>query len=213
MSMRSIAACVTIIAGLFLATAAHAVTINTYSFTQDGYFSDTLASGQTGVLTGSFSGTVPSTGIIGRSDLTGFSYTFTIYNFDHTVFDTIINAGLADLASFSYTPASNGSTLLISDQGDVGICVGAAAAFGLCGGSGGYKGAFAFLNNGQPIVPGSGVPAFLVSAATPQITLTSVVTTPVATTPIPATLPLFASALGGLGLFRWRKSRRRPLAT
>ena len=207
MFFRSAAACAMMIIALTLATAAQATTINTYSFTQDGYFSDTLPSGLTGVLTGSFSGTVPSNGIIGRADLTGFSYAFTIYNVDHTVFDSLLG-GAADLAAFSYNPTGGASTLLISAQSDVGVCVGAAAAFGLCGGSGGYNGAFAFLNNGQPIVPGSGQPAFLVTSAAPQIALTAV-----ATTPIPATLPLFGSALGSLGWFRWRKRRVQASAT
>ncbi|WP_395023377.1 hypothetical protein [Dongia sp.] len=36
--------------------------------------------------------------------------------------------------------------------------------------------------------------------------------TPVATTPIPAALPLFVSALGGLGLFGWRRRRGQPSA-
>ncbi|GAB2179140.1 hypothetical protein [Dongia sp. agr-C8] len=36
--------------------------------------------------------------------------------------------------------------------------------------------------------------------------------TPVAATPIPAALPLFASALGGLGFFGWRRRRGQPAA-
>lgn len=32
----------------------------------------------------------------------------------------------------------------------------------------------------------------------------------VSTTPLPATLPLFATGLGALGLFRWRRKRKVP---
>ena len=35
---------------------------------------------------------------------------------------------------------------------------------------------------------------------------------PVSTTPLPATLPLFASGLGALGLFGWRRKRKARLA-
>ena len=37
-------------------------------------------------------------------------------------------------------------------------------------------------------------------------------TTPVAATPIPAALPLFAAALGGLGLLGWRRNQAMPRA-
>jgi hypothetical protein len=203
--IRSAIAGLMALGSLALATGAEAATINTYSFTQTGYHGGSMSNGLTAVLIGSFSGTVESTGIIGQADLTAFSFTLTIYNTDHSVFAVPLTGDLSDLALFSYNTTGGPSTLDFSSQNPVGVCVGAAAAFGGCGGSG-YTGSFTYLDPAHPIVPGTGTP-FLWTSDAPQISLTSV-----ATTPIPATLPLLASAIGALGLFGWRKKRSLSVA-
>jgi hypothetical protein len=207
-SIRSIAvACAMTIGGLVAAGGAEASTVSTYTFTQDGYFSPTIPSGITGVLTGSFSGTVEDTGYIGQADLTDFSFALTLYDRDNNPFGSVITGTAADLAAFSYKPGSSSqSTLFISAKTPNGLCVGAAAAFGLCGGPTGYKGAFIYLSDGASVIPGDGQQAFLVTSNAPQIAQ-------VATTPVPATLPLFASAIGALGLFlRRRRAQVQALA-
>jgi hypothetical protein len=201
--IRSAVICVMAMGSLTLTTGAKAATISTYSFTQTGYHGGSMSNGLTAVLSGSFSGTVENSGIIGQSDLTNFSFTLTIYNTDHSVFAVPLTGNLSDLALFSYDTTGSPSALDISSQNPVGVCVGAAAAFGLCGGSG-YAGSFTYLDSAHPIVPGSGEP-FLWTSEAPQIALT------VATTPIPPALPLFASALAALGLFGWTKRRSLPV--
>jgi hypothetical protein len=198
--VRSAVAGLMMMGSLVLAAGAEAATISTYSFTQDGYHGGPTSNGLTAVLTGSFSGTVESSGVINQADLTDFSFTLTIYNTDHSVFAVPLTGDLSDLALFSYDTTGGPSSLDISSQNPVGLCVGAAAAFGQCRGSG-YSGSFTYLDSANPIIPGSGEP-FLWTSAAPQITLTSV-----ATTPIPPALPLFVSAIAALGLFGWRKSR------
>jgi len=64
-------------------------------------------------------------------------------------------------------------------------------------------------NVGQPGQTGliSTAPNFQFLAADPTFTLTSA-PEPMPEIPLPATLPLFASGLGALGLFGWRRKRR-----
>jgi hypothetical protein len=201
-----IAACAMMIGLPTLADRAEAATVYTYSFEQDGYRSGLT----TGVLSGSFSGTLESNGSIQLADLTDFSLNFKTYAPDgyYTGLPHIdISGDLSDLTSFSWRPGNLGSSLFVIARGvydaaeDFGICAGGAAAFGLCGGTdGSYTGAFSITPTGRPFGPDTFVP--FRTSAPPQITLISVATTPIA----PA-LPLFASAMGALGLLAWRKRR------
>ena len=206
-SLRAaILACLATIGSPILAGSAEANTIYTYSFVQEGYQGTV---GITAALTGTFSATKAIDGSIQQADLIDFSYNFRTFAQNYTVlFPVDLTGDLSDLTNFSYLPYSTGSTLFLTAQHpnfgglDYGLCLNAAAAFGLCGGSGGsYTGAFTY---------GLGsTPPQILSTSDVELALLSVTTTPVATTPIPPTLPLFASAIGGLGLFGRRKTRLR----
>jgi hypothetical protein len=197
--LRPAAVCLAMMIGsLAFAAGAKASTIYTYNFTQSGYQNPSLP-GVTGVLTGTFSGTADSLGFMDKSGLTAFSASFDAA-FAGSFFANPID-GLSAVDVFSYDPANGASTLNIAAHaGPTQACVGAAAAFGLCIGSGNI-GAVIFVLNG----PIAGV--FTSEAA--KITLVS----PVAATPIPAALPLFVASLGALGLFGCCKSRRQARAT
>jgi hypothetical protein len=218
-SIRSGVAGVAVMVGVMLAGAvcfarpAAASTIYTYSFMQSGYFPSARPDQDiTATLSGSFSfSDLPATGIIGKADLIDFSYDLTDYLAGQPV--PLVRGGdLSNLVSFSFHPDQVGSFFLqahADGQVATDVCVGAAAAFGLCGRPTGFNGAFAISQSGTTSTPDI---AFLVTSAGPQVTLTSSVTTPpVATTPIPPTLPLFASAIMALGLFGWQRKWRHTL--
>jgi len=108
------------------ATMAHAETINTYSFTQPGYtvFIDAQAAG-TGTLSGTFTGTVNSTGLWQESDLSGFSATFSYPTFVGSVSYNV--AGLGDLSLFSFNTGSAGDLSVLANNATHTTCVGAPA--------------------------------------------------------------------------------------
>jgi hypothetical protein len=184
---------------LGLGSPARASTIDTYSFSQGGYGGDATVSEYSAALTGTFSGSVGGGGLIGRADLTSLSYSFVIYLEGSAVWT--ITGSLPDVTIFSFNPTGGPSTLGIAAQTSLAaICVGAPAAFGLCGGTG-HLGVDDQIGNYRS-------PDFWTSQL-PQITLVS----SVATTPVPAPLPLFLSSIGALGLFGWRRGRSRLRAT
>jgi hypothetical protein len=114
----------------FLSAAANAATIETFKFTQTGYVGDDI-------LTGSFTGTVEADGSIQQADLTAFTASFLD---DRGSFGIQIDSySLANLQLFSFRPAMDGPNASLDIFASVtsgppgSICVGAAAAFGLCG--------------------------------------------------------------------------------
>ena len=112
----------------FLPFAASASTVETFSFTQSGY--------SFGKITGTFTGTLELDGSVQLADLTAFSA-----NFGQTDYYS-----LQDLKLFSIMPSTHGpnSSLDLFASITTGvpgsICVGAAAAFGLCGQGGNISG-------------------------------------------------------------------------
>jgi hypothetical protein len=89
------------------------------------------------------------------------------------------------------------------------ISVGDVCGPGKCGISAGALAAVIFFS-----VDASGVPSALTTAAISTTSANFIDTKPTVTlvptpaTPLPATLPLFATGLGALGLLRWRRKRK-----
>jgi hypothetical protein len=116
-------------AATLMAAASRAATVETFSFTQNGYL-------RTDYLHGTFTGAVEPDGLIQLADLSFFTASFTENQGPLSAVDTY---SLANLQLFSFMPSTDGpnSTLDIFASFTTGtpgsICVGAAAAFGLCG--------------------------------------------------------------------------------
>ncbi len=158
-----------------VAPATHAATIDTYDFTQGGY---TSVLG-TGVLTGSFTGTVEADGFIERADVSSMSLTFVSGQpppFSVNLLPTF----------FSFDTAGGSSSL---DFVTIYACVGAAAAFGAPGcGVGGYN----------------GIIGLFTTQDLPEVTLVSSLTT----VPEPSTWAMLLLGFAGLGFAGHRTSRK-----
>lgn len=188
---------------LVLGSAAEAATIYTFSFVQTGYGVGPFDFvGDNATVSGTFSGTLDAGGYLEAANLTDYHLSIT---FDHAhVLDTQ-DFGPPDL--FSYIPGDNGSLNIKQRMADTFfdgsyVCIGFAVGL-TCGGLSSWRGI-------ETARIGDQYYAYLVTTSAPVVTLVSAVsdTPPVATTPIPATLPLFVSALGGLGVFGVRRRKR-----
>ena len=176
--------------------AAYASTLETFAFTQTGYAGNDQ-------LTGTFTGAVEADGSIQQADLTAFTASFTA-DFGalglHT--DTYT---LANLQLFSFLPSLDGPNSSLDIFANVpsgppgSICVGAAAAFDLCGVSGNLAGVDHLIYQQNP---------FLWETTTRAAAVQLVPSQPV-TTPEPASAGLCTLTLASI--FTWR--RRRPLPT
>lgn len=106
----------------------NAATIATFSFTQGGWVDGTYA------LAGSFTGKLDSNGYITKDTLTSFQAT--LVGVLPNTYGLGIFAFPSSLFSFdTFTPIDSGSLAIYSPAGGIyPLCVGAPAAFGLCGG-------------------------------------------------------------------------------
>ncbi len=129
--ITSVALTISLFGGILTPSSAEAGPIETFSFAQTGYV-------LTDTLSGTFSGALEPGGSIQLADLTAFSAAFTA-NLGSLVGTEVDTYSLADLNLFSFFPSTDGpnSSLDIFASITTGvpgsICVGAAAAFGLCG--------------------------------------------------------------------------------
>jgi len=194
---------VAVAAALISAPAAHGSTINTYTFTQVGWFDlisplPTVGNPEPNViLSGSFTGTLQADGVIGLSDLTAFTETLNMGT-------AVLSQAKSQLTLFSFNTGGGASSLTIAGSPvfEANFCQGTAV----------FLTAACTLNFGINYRPGTfgvfeglGDP-MLVSEDLPQITLVSSVTTPPGvTTPEPASLVLAGAVLVLLGAVRRRK--------
>jgi PEP-CTERM motif len=162
----------------------NATTIDTFSFTQGGYTNGGI------ILSGTFTGTVNSNGFIELADLSNFSDTFEYVSGLLTVTDLGYLTGLSLFSFNAQSPIDSGS---LDFAGQVGLganlCVGGAAAFGSCGGTG-SRGAYAnsFFTDEAPVV-----------------TLVSSITSGV---PEPSTWAMMLLGFAGIGFMAYlRKSK------
>lgn len=191
--MRKLAAIAVALGSTFASVwspCARAATIDTYDFTQGGYTSNGSPF-LTGVLTGSFTGDVESSGFIEIADLSAINVTFTITTDLEPPFQ-VFGFGPATFFSFDTAPGA-GSLDFETGIGDVGAavsCVGAVAAFGFgaCG-SGGVNGFITPLWTTQ---------------ALPVVSLVSSVTT----VPEVPTWAMLLLGFAGLGCVGYRASHK-----
>ena len=177
-----------------VSSAGNATTVATFSFTQGGY-------NNAGILSGTFTGTVNSLGFIHLADLSNFSDTF---KYDAGGGFTFTDFGyLTSLSLFSFNAQSLDSASL-GFKNQVGllysnVCVGAPAAYGLCGGSG-KRGAIAnadFITNEAPVVT-------LVSS--------SIIGDPIASgVPEPSTWAMMLLGFAGIGFMAYRRKSKPAL--
>jgi hypothetical protein len=190
-------------AAILVGATAQAATVNTYSFTQGGWYSPFPVDA---TLNGTFTGTVGSTGIMSLADLSAFAASLTITTVGGIV--DVIPQDLTELGLFSFTTWGGASTLFITPitapGATSGTCVGTAATLSpVCNPGGGNP----FGTLGDYIEHGSPV---LFTSAVPVVTLVSSVTTSDTPTgvPEPAAWAMMILGLGtaGVALRRGRRS-------
>jgi hypothetical protein len=169
--------------------------IDTFSFTESGYTGG-------GTLTGSFTGTVEANGYIELGDLSAFNATFTVPT---SVGEATGLFYLTDLQLFSVLPASDGPNSSLDFYAQTpglaqNVCVGAAAAFGLCGAGGNFAGIGNTIGVGDASTPNFPI-LQLVS---------SVPSNPPAIAPEPVTYSFCGLTLIAAGLWRRRVKCMRP---
>jgi hypothetical protein len=183
-----------------VSSAGNATTVDTFSFTQGGY---TIAGTSTvvGTLSGTFTGTVDSNGFIELADLSNFSDTFTV------VLGNLSAVGVLDLTSLSLfsfnaqSPIDSGSLDFENQPGSGALCVGAAAAFSSCGGTGSRGavagGSFNYFTDEAPVVT-------LVSS--------SITGDPIASgVPEPSTWAMMVLGFFGVGYMAYRRKSKPAL--
>jgi len=176
-----------------------AETIDTFVFAQEGWMFGALdANGQvtsagpdvSGILAGGFIGAVEPSGLIEFSDLTLFTATFSDLSNNN------ISENLNDLLDFSYNTQLGAGSLTI---------VGHQIIIDSCNGDGCQP---PFLPDVYPRGTDGAVSltiAFTSDEPTVELIASGTLT------PLPAALPLFATGLGALGLFGWRRKQKNPL--
>jgi hypothetical protein len=195
-------------AAILVGGTAQAATVNTYSFTQGGWYSPFPVDA---TLNGTFTGIVGSTGIMSLADLSAFSASLTITTVGGI--SDVIPQDLTELGLFSFTTWGGASTLfftpitITAPGATSGTCVGAAATLSpVCNPEGGNP----FGTLGDYVEHGSPV---LFTSAAPVVTLVSSVTTSDTPTgvPEPAAWAMMILGLGAAGVALRRG--RRPLST
>ena len=195
-----VAAGLAMAAAMISAPAAHASIINTYNFTQSGWFDvvnpiPTVGNAEPNIiLSGSFTGTVEPSGVIALADLTAFTETI---NAGTATFTQV----LSQLSLFSFNTNGGASSLTIARNPvfEVNLCAGAAVFLSAnCTRNftlnypAGIFGVYEGLGN-----------PFFVSENLPVITLQSSVTTqPTGTAPEPASFFLAGGVLVMFGVIR-----------
>jgi hypothetical protein len=186
-----------LLAAAFIPAAVDAATIETFTFVQTGY-------PLTGMLTGTFSGVVEPNGSIQQADLTALSASFTADR-GVPIGIQVDSYSLTNLQLFSFIPSMDGpnSSLDIFASVTIGppgsICVGAAAAFGLCGLGGNLAGIYHLIYQPNPFLWVSTTQSAVVLFVSAQST----------TTPEPASSGLCGLAMASAFVWRRRQLGRR----
>jgi hypothetical protein len=193
------AALIGLLATLSGVSTAQAATINTYTFTQDGYASKCC--GDPAIVQGTFTGLVEADGLMNLAGLTDFHLTLSLA-LGHSTVLTYYSSGLPSLFSFDTLSSPNASggnstlgfvaTILLPEPSN--LCIGSPTPF-FCVASG---------NGGVS----SDVINYMTTMSLPHLTLVS----GTAVTPIPAPILLFGTALAGLGLLGAKARRRQKTA-
>jgi hypothetical protein len=187
-------------AGIVLAPSrAGASTINTYSFTQDGWVFVPTGNYQFSVQ-GTFTGLVEVNGLIAQSDLTSFQMTIT----------EPLAPVVQSLQFFSFDTNGDASTLDIINQREyvtgevIETCIGAAATLSpICNPLGGNP------TDTRGVARKVGFPYFFFyTAAAPNVRLQSSVTVPDPVTTIPEPTTLILLGTGVIGLIATKRRRR-----
>lgn len=189
---RYVLAAAAFLCGLACAQAATAATVYTYTFEQTGYagYVTLPSSWQSIKVTGGFTGAADAIGTISLNSLTDFHIELSGFP-QNLSFYNLSQSGLPSFFAFHVGDAGTlGVLVQIADFHLVyppAVCIGAPVGI-LCNG-GNARGFIQFYGVGVPIAA---------SNSAPVLTLVSVTQTP-----IPASLLLFVTTLGGLGVLAW----------
>jgi hypothetical protein len=182
---------------LAMAPAVSAATIDTYDFTQGGYSTPVAPPFDTGVLAGSFTGSVEADGFIELADVSSMTVKFAVSGTPIWSIDS-----LPVFFSFDTTGGSSSLDFITNVAGVIiPACVGAAAALGAGGcGSGGVNGIV-----GETTILGVVV---WTTQDLPVVTLVSSVTS----IPEPSTWVMMLLGFAGLGYVGYRSRQAASVA-
>lgn len=185
---RTVCACLMGLLAVLASVEAKATTISTYEFTQS-------YRGTPDLLTGEFSGVVDDLGFITKANLLSFQVKL----------PAVLSLGLNNLSDpssiFSFDTLNPASTLDIfaGAMPSYGLCIGAAAAFGLCGSLSGITSLGVFSFNYIP---------YFYSQQAPEIRLLSSITSGV---PEPSTWAMMILGFAGIAVMACRRKSKSAL--
>jgi hypothetical protein len=200
---RPLALSAAVALSFFAIEQAEAAVVETYSFSQVGF--------DVGGISGNFTGTVESDGLMGLADLlsitlvvntqvfvgTGFNATF--FSFD--------TAAVNSSTTFNFVGLATAIPGTLDVSGVARVCVGIVAAFGACNH---FYGGIVGRSSPGVIAFTDDIDRFLGIANTDQFATVTLVSTVVTDVPEPSTWAMMILGFAGIGFMAYRRKQNGP---
>jgi hypothetical protein len=199
LKLRALILCAAAALSFSVVEHAEAAVVETYSFSQGGF-------GLGGNISGNFTGTVESDGMIGLADLLSITLVVNLSEFKGTSFNATFFSFDTAAVNFSTTFNFVGLARELPGQIDIAplarVCVGIVAAFGACNRFGGI-----IVGQGKPGVIGftDNAGSFVGLENTDQFATVTLVSTVVTDVPESSTWAMMILGFAGIGFMAYRR--------